>query len=719
MNKVVESNLPEDNEYKEECIFTSIDIFSGPYNYLNFYFICEILFNDFSFISPYHCYFFLRNQFDNLKDVETNFLKNTNCNTCESDPLNIINEKKAIELFQNENVIYYCENEMTDLKRKEFENIIDIINKLTIPDLIEISVYFNENPNWSKNKLIWMDMIQRDKFRRYEKMRENLKETGKREIIYKVNTEEIERMKNKKMIKDFLFFGVYENKGQNNLGRIYMNIRNDLLKNNEIYTWLLTNCNMQTDENLLADIFIEETYLEKKLIDSSVIYNDKLIEKTKKELSGNINYTSNCYSVEEKTKKYCFEKKEFISFGKNEKNDIICLNPSISRFHCVLYICKDYHVYLIDVGSKSKTKLNDNVCEIHKKYKISNNDMISLGVSKRTYKININIEKVLSYLDKKKSEINKKMKIINEEIENPLKCKNFLKLKVSNIYYKCNENDILDFFKNCGQIKKIQMYNVHSKNYFNNSKKPRFLKEALIEVYDKETSSKIMQNNECFLYGRKIYITYQPIQSNDHDSTFKKNPNYSIEITCKNSKYKGEKIIIPNEKYNHSKNKNEKIYDEKNKDKKINREKSQYKKFRSERYYKNKIKNNKTYKKRSASRKTLNSENESRSESMSKRESESKSENEISEKESEHFINVQKYKKKYMDKKNQNISVNKRKENRYSTSSSLRTFYSESSSSYEKCIKSKKEKQKKGKKYKRNNSESREIKKRKKAEISF
>ncbi|CRG96388.1 conserved Plasmodium protein, unknown function [Plasmodium gallinaceum] len=670
MNKNYENMIQNNDEYKEECIFTSIDIFSGPYNYLSFYYICEILFNDFSFISPYHCYFFLRNQFDNIKNVENNFMKNTDSSICECDALNIINEKKAIELFQNENVIYYDENELTDLKRKTFENIIDVINKLTIPDLIEISAYFNENPNWIKNKFTWMDMIQRDKFRRYEKMRENLRETGKREIIYKVNSEEIEKIKNKNMIKDFLFFGVYNNKGQNHLGRIYMSIRNDILRNYEIYTWLLTNCNMQTDENLLADIFIEEKYLEKKLIDTTSVYNDKLIEKTKKELSDNLNYTDDCFLVEEKTKNYSFEKKEYISFGKNEKNDIICFNPSISRFHCILYICKDYHVYLIDVGSKSRTKLNNNVCEIHKKYKITNNDVISLGVSKRTYKININIEKVLSYLDKKKNEINKRMKIMNEEIENPMKNTNFLKLKISNIYYKCNENDILDFFKNCGEIKKIQLYNVHSKNNSNNSKKHKFLKEALIEVYDKETSMKIMENNECFLYGRKIYISYQPIQNNDHDSTYKKDENYEIQITCKNNKYNGESFVIPKGKFNHRKNRNEKIYDKNNRDKKMNRDRShcdklRNEKYESEKYYKNyKIKNNKTNRKRSLSSETLNSESE-RSNSISKRDK-------------RNSLNLKKYKKRHIDKKNENINVNKRKKNKYSSSYSLSNSSSES-----------------------------------------
>ncbi|KOB87754.1 hypothetical protein PFDG_04266 [Plasmodium falciparum Dd2] len=257
-------------------------------------------------------------------------------------------------------------------------------------------------------------MIQRDKFRKYDKMRENLKETGMREIIFKMNNDEIDRMKNKSMIKDFLFFGVIDKKGQNYLGRIYMIIRNDIIKNYEIYTWLLTNCNMQTDENLAADIFIEETYYEKKPINNKGSDDKKKKENSNK---GGGNHKNDDHLVfEKKMNNYTFEKKEYICFGKNETNDIVCMNPSISRFHCVLYMCEDFQVYLIDVGSKSGTKLNNCICEIHKKYKVSNNDVISLGVSKTTFKININVEKVLEYLDKRECEIKRKMEIMNEEI---------------------------------------------------------------------------------------------------------------------------------------------------------------------------------------------------------------------------------------------------------------------------------------------------------------
>ncbi|SBS93363.1 conserved Plasmodium protein, unknown function, partial [Plasmodium ovale curtisi] len=223
-----------------------------------------------------------------------------------------------------------------------------------------------------------------------------------------------------------------------------------------------------------------------------------------------------------------------------------------------------FHLYLIDVGSKSRTKLNNHVIKINEKYKIENNDVIILGVSKRTYKINIHIDKVLSYLDNKKNEAQKKLKVINEEIEHPLKNKNLLKLKVSNIYYKCNENDILDFFKDCGEIKNMHMYNVpiinkeegvengnNNKDDFNKSKKKKFLKQAIIEVYDKNTSANIIKKNDSFLYGRKIHIEYQTLHQHKYrDNNFntkKKFENFDIQVTCKNSKYDGEKIIIKGE----------------------------------------------------------------------------------------------------------------------------------------------------------------------------
>ncbi|KJP90226.1 hypothetical protein AK88_00074 [Plasmodium fragile] len=562
MKENLETIVQEENEYKEECVFTSIDIFSGPHNYLNFHYICEICFNDISFISPYHCYFFLRNQFENVEKAGENYKENMGAQFEKEVYWRVINENRATELFQSTTAIYYEQGELPECRRKALENISQVINKMGVSDLEAISPYLGENPNWKRNKLAWMDMIQRDKFRRYEKMRENLKETGKREIVYKVNKEDVEKVKNKKMIKDFFFFGVCEKKGQNNLGRIYMSIRNDLAKNTEIYAWLLTNCNMQTDPSLVADISIEEKYLERKVIqeEDDYVYNDALLKETKKSLGGNGNFSSSGnITVEEKTQNYLFEKKEYISFGKNEQNDIICLNPSISRFHCVLFFSKDYHLYLVDVGSKSRTRLNSNLCEIHNKYKIANNDIITLGVSKRTYKISINIDSVLSYLDKKQSEVNRKMRIMSEDLENPLGEKNLLKLKISNIFYKCNENDIIDFFKDCGEIKKIHLYDVpENKTSERNKvktdgKKNRSLKEALVEVYDKETSAKIMKKNESFLYGRKIYIIYQPLSSTYKQRHAKVHPrrerNVDVQITHKRGIYRGEKSTLEGDRF--------------------------------------------------------------------------------------------------------------------------------------------------------------------------
>ncbi|KEG02271.1 hypothetical protein YYE_03010 [Plasmodium vinckei vinckei] len=552
---MVEYNMPEESEYKEECIFTSIDIFNGDYNYLNFHYICEIIFDDFSFISPYHCYFFLRNQYEPLENIKNNYLQNTGNSISNHDYLKVIHEKKSIELFENKRALYYSQNELPSSNRRALNAIADVINGLAIEDLIAISVYLGENPEWNKHKLTWMEMMQRDKFRRYQKIRENLGSTEKREIIYKVKGEEFDKIENKNMIKDIYYFGVFERKGQNNLGRIYMNIRNDIINNNEIYSWVLTNCNLQTDKNLIADIIIEEKYLERTIIDN--IQTDEIYTQKNENINDYI-------KTEEKIQNYSFTSKEFISFGKNSNNDIICLNPSISRFHCILYFSKDFHLYLIDVGSKSRTKLNNNVIKINEKYKIENNDVIILGVSKRTYKINIHIDKVLSYLDTKKNEAQKKLKVINEEIEHPMKNKNLLKLKVSNIYYKCNENDILDFFKDCGEIKNMHMYNVpiinkeegvengnNNKDDSNKSKKKKFLKQAIIEVYDKNTSANIIKKNDSFLYGRKIHIEYQSFHQNKYrDNNFntkKKFENFDIQVTCKNSKYDGEKIIIKGE----------------------------------------------------------------------------------------------------------------------------------------------------------------------------
>lgn len=520
-------------EYKEECIFTTIDMFSGVYEYLSMYYISEVCFKDLWFTSPYHCYFFLRAQFEKdrlLKESST--LLEDSKKTEEGNA-----SKEVLKMFQTEEIknylekvenIHYEEETKSNEKKKLYEVLIEIINKLTVSELIDNGNYFSENPEWKKNRLDWIDAVLRDKFRRSEVMRQRLLETGKREIVYKVKNEEVEKIQNSHMIKDLYFFGVFENKGQNNLGRIYMNIRNDITNNNEIYTWLLTNHNMQTDKNLVPDIFVEEQYVEKIVEEDT----DSL-KKTKRELKED-EYVEDSYKTETKVKKHTFEKKEYISFGKNEKNDIICLNPSISRFHCVLYFNKDYHLYLLDVGSKARTKLNDTVCEILKKYKIENDDIIQLGVSKRKYRVNINVDKVMAYLDEKQEQINEKMKLMTEELDESSFDKKML--KILNLYYKINQNDLLDFFRDCGPIKQVKIFDSAKKKdpkEKNSSggtneeeeqeqeqekqrkKKEKRTKVALVEVYDIETANNIIQKNDCYLYGNKISIHYLPIHSND------------------------------------------------------------------------------------------------------------------------------------------------------------------------------------------------------------
>lgn len=75
-----------------------------------------------------------------------------------------------------------------------------------------------------------MEIVNRDKFRRNKELREKLDMTLDRELINEITDE------NDK--EDSLFWGTIKKQGQNQLGRILENIRNDMREGKELEKWV-------------------------------------------------------------------------------------------------------------------------------------------------------------------------------------------------------------------------------------------------------------------------------------------------------------------------------------------------------------------------------------------------------------------------------------------------------------------------------------------------
>ena len=119
-----------------------------------------------------------------------------------------------------------------------------ILNAETFQSLGNIALRINDPIDWQEKKVKIMEQLVRDKFRRSKELQERLKLTEGRDLVMTYNDN------NSKNI----FWGVVKGNGQNQLGRILMKIREDLLNDKiptanplEILNWVNTSFNLVND----------------------------------------------------------------------------------------------------------------------------------------------------------------------------------------------------------------------------------------------------------------------------------------------------------------------------------------------------------------------------------------------------------------------------------------------------------------------------------------
>lgn len=204
-----------------------------------------------------------------------------------------------------------------------------------------------------------MELILRDKFRRSKELREKLALTQKKKIVFKVSD----------AVPSNLYWGRFKDKGQNQLGRLLELIRDDIQHNNDLEKWLQFSFKLIKDPLLCPSVELK------------VMKEGKHIE--------TISLSSKSYYL----------------FGQLKTNHVILAHPSISRQHAAIIIQEQSKVSIIDLGSKSKTFLNDNSIDEYKDIDLKNNDVIKFAVSTRDYIVKIDYSKVNEYLNRKAKEI--------------------------------------------------------------------------------------------------------------------------------------------------------------------------------------------------------------------------------------------------------------------------------------------------------------------------
>ena len=256
-----------------------------------------------------------------------------------------------------------------------------ILNAETFQILGNIAIRITDPSDWQERKLKLMEQLLRDKFRRCKDLQDKLRLTLGRELLMTYEEEK----------KNNLYWGVVKGKGQNQLGRILMKIRNDIINDVQQYqqTQMISNSIeilnwINCCYDLVEDIqFIPEIKLtvnkSNKTIDHIVLANKALFK-----------------------------------IGLYPHNDLVLAHPSISRLHAVIIVDSSLGVVLIDLNSKGGTKLDGETLKDHIPYKLKTGKKITFALSSRDYIVEIDLSRVKRVYQREQMKIDNNITLVKK-----------------------------------------------------------------------------------------------------------------------------------------------------------------------------------------------------------------------------------------------------------------------------------------------------------------
>jgi len=280
-----------------------------------------------------------------------------------------------------------------------------------------------EAEDWSKRRLKAMEHIQRDKFRRSDDFRKRLKDTGDRELVWE-NTEDA-------------FWGSERGKGQNQLGRVLMDVRSSVIDGTELDMWLFVNCELESEEMGRPPV---------ELVEQKFDAEGAVVESKVHRLSGSGTY----------------------KFGKLPKSAVVATHPSISREHAMLIHTKAKAarrfggLALMDLGTKSGIEVGGRkLAHPWVMEPLRNGDVIKLGVSTRTYTVKVNLQHQIEQLELQQRELMKEVAAIDADAANPVEAakraeKEKATVFVGGLDFEVEKADILGLFQDCGHVEEVR-----------------------------------------------------------------------------------------------------------------------------------------------------------------------------------------------------------------------------------------------------------------------
>ncbi|XP_053991008.1 uncharacterized protein LOC128883056 [Hylaeus volcanicus] len=308
-----------------------------------------------------------------------------------------------------------------------------------------------------------MTKIVRDKFIRHSDLREKLKDTGTRPLIW-LNSEDD-------------FFGIVGEKGLNHLGQILMDTRRDIHNSKDLQAWIATNIPIETEPQQRPDV----TLLEYKPPNLTVIEETHILDP---------NY-------------------QYWLVGKFATHHIRPLNPTVSRNHAVLVIDDAGNVLIVDLKSKLGTYVNDEKIENpYVPYNLLEGDALKFASSNRIYIVKIDKTRIMKYLQKKCNALSTEITQMSNVLYDSTKSSKSqeTKILVRNLNYTTTTTDISDFFSSYGEIQDIKLPLNEKRNFKSNLVPNKGF--CIIHFRDPKAASASFAKNGAFLNKRHIKIEY-------------------------------------------------------------------------------------------------------------------------------------------------------------------------------------------------------------------
>ncbi len=348
-----------------------------------------------------------------------------------------------------------------------------IVRADTLGEMYEIASKVDDPEDWGKLRIKVMEMLIRDKFRRNPDLREKLKATENRRLINSYGDATTSN----------LFWGMVDNEGQNQIGRILENIRNDIHQDIDLEKWLFTTFKLENNKHLLPKLQLD------------VLKGDEKIETIK------------------------LEGKEHYFLGKLAGSDVLMAHQSISRRHAALICESQLGVCIIDLGSKAGSFLNKEKAANCIPCRLKPGDILNFGASTRSYRLSVDYSDVEVYLNRRKREMKRQaeeMDALNNPLANPNALKASLGVKINDQIFVAGlpENaahkDIEQFFKQFGEVKHVRIP-IDKKT----GKTKPF---GIITFKESSECEKAIKNNGIRYKDKKLKITWAEKRSyDDHD----------------------------------------------------------------------------------------------------------------------------------------------------------------------------------------------------------